>query len=171
MEIGQSQLKLARAMQGNVNPADCRRGVSTSDSKEGIKRCRRVRIQQRFAQTLRAYYAISDGIFLIPGITEPRLPIPILEVIAKLSHLTAKAYIEQRVREGGLGCRPTRVSNAAEMNSSGDGRAIGQNRIRTRERVKRILDWHTDTVRTKGSTVCLLEWIRRKPNRRPGSIK
>src|SRR5438552_9854917 len=49
MEIGQWQLKLAGGMQSNVNPADCCLGVSTLVSKEGIKRCGRVRIQQRFA--------------------------------------------------------------------------------------------------------------------------
>src|SRR5207245_6197469 len=105
----------------------------------------------------------SEGFLLVPGITDTRLPIPILEVIAKLSHLTAKSGIEQHVVERGLGCNAACVFNAAEMNSGSNRRAIGQSRIRDREGSKRIGDRHTDALRTKGSTVRVLEWIRGKP--------
>src|SRR4030095_2152677 len=104
-------------------------------------------------------------------ITETRLPIPILEVIAKLTHLTANSGIKENVVERGLGCRPACVSNAAEMNSGGDRRAIGQMRVRIREGIKRICDWHTDAVGTKGITARVLEWIRGKSGSRPGCIK
>src|SRR5213082_273009 len=109
-------------MEGKVDSAYCCLGISTSESKEGIKRCGRV-------------------------------------------------GIEQHVAERGLGCNAACVFNAAEMNSGGNRRAIGQSRIRDREGIKRICDWHTDALRTKGSTVRVLEWIRGKPGSRPGSIK
>src|SRR5437762_4367294 len=111
-----------------------------------------------------------EGFLVVPGITETQFPIPVLEVIAKLSHLTAKSGIKQNVPERGLGCNAACVSNATEMNSGGDRRAIGQSRIRDREGIKRICDWHTDAFRTKGITVRLLEWIRRR-RRRAGCIK
>src|SRR5206468_10744579 len=47
MKIGQWQLKLAGVMQGNIHPANRGLGVPTLESQKGIKRCGRVRIQQR----------------------------------------------------------------------------------------------------------------------------
>src|SRR5205823_5514997 len=116
-------------------------------------------------------HTTSDGFLFVPGITETQFPIPILEVIAKLTHLTAKSGIDQNVVERDLGCRAACVINAAEMNSGGDRRAIGQSRIRNGEGIKGICDWHTDAVRAKGITVRFLEWIRGKPSSRPGSVK
>ena len=49
MEISQWQLKLAGVMQGNIHPANRGLSVATEESKEGIKRCGRVGIQQRVA--------------------------------------------------------------------------------------------------------------------------
>src|SRR5205814_2792020 len=125
-----------------------------------------------------AYHATNEGFLVVPGIAETQFPIPILEVIAKLAHLTAKSGIKQHVVERGLGCSAACVSNTTEMNSGGDRRAIGQSYWFTLvvnrsfgKRVKRICDWHTDAVRAKGITVRFLEWIRGKPSSRPGSIK
>src|SRR5439155_24120348 len=49
MEISQWLLKLAGGMERNVEPAYCRLGVLTLESKERVKRCGRIRIQQRCA--------------------------------------------------------------------------------------------------------------------------
>src|SRR5262249_49573063 len=102
---------------------------------------------------------------------ETRFPIPILEVIAKLTHLTANSGIKENVTERSLDCSAACVVNGAEVNPGGHRRAIGQSHIRDRERTKRIRDWHTDALRTKGIAVWLLEWIGEKPSSRPGSIK
>src|SRR5262249_45649724 len=102
---------------------------------------------------------------------ETRFPIPILEVIAKLTHLTANSDIKQNVAERSLDCSAACVVNGAKVNPGGDRRAIGQSRIGDRERIKRICNWHTDAAGTKGITVRLLEWIVEKPSSRPGSIK
>src|SRR5439155_22776465 len=114
---------------------------------------------------------ISYGVLLIQVITQSRLLSTMFGVIDKLTQLTANSDIEQSVVEGGLGCSAACVSNASEMNCGGDRRAIGQSPIRVREGIKRICDWHTNAVRTQGSTVCLLEWIREEPSSRPDSIK
>src|SRR4029077_13018666 len=89
MEIGQWQLKLAGAMQSNVDPAYCRLRVLTLESKEGIKRCGRARIQQHSAYACVAYHATMEVFLVVPGIPETQFPIPILEVIPNLSHLSA----------------------------------------------------------------------------------
>src|SRR4029077_673318 len=95
---------------------------------------------------------------LIPGIAETQFPVPIFEVVAKLSHLTANSGIEKHVVERGLSGSDRRVVNAPEANpgghrNSGKWCAGGQSRVRDREGIKRILDWHTDpAIRTKGRT-------------------
>ena len=102
-EIAQWQLKFAGGMQSNINSADRGLAVATEESQEGIKRCGRIRIQQRFAQARLAHHATRESFLVVPGITKTQFPIPILEVIAKFSHLTAKSGIEQNVVESSLG--------------------------------------------------------------------
>src|SRR5205814_9208794 len=94
MEITQWQLKLAGGMQGNIHPAYCRLGVATQDAQKRIKRCGRIRIQQRVAQSRLAHHAPAEGFLVIPGVTKTRFPIPILEIIAKFPQLTAKSDVE-----------------------------------------------------------------------------
>ena len=113
-EISQRQLKLAGVMQGNIDPANGGLAVATEESQEGIKRCSRIGIQQRFAQARLAHHATKEIFLVIPGITKTQFPIPILEVIAKFSHLTAKSGVEQNVVERSLGCSDACVVNGAK---------------------------------------------------------
>ena len=90
-------------MQSNIHSAYGRLAVATKESQERIKRCSRIRIQQRFAQARLAHHATNKGFLLIPGITKTQFPIPSLEVIAKFSQLTAKSDVEQNVVKGSFG--------------------------------------------------------------------
>src|SRR5438445_436509 len=94
MEITQWQLKLAGAMEGDIHSTYCRLGVAPQDAQKRIKRCGRIRIQQRVAQARLAHHAPAEGFLVIARVTKTRFPIPILEVIAKLAHLTAKSDVE-----------------------------------------------------------------------------
>src|SRR5438477_12033536 len=101
-------------MPSYIHPAYCRLGVATQDAQKRIKRCGRIRIQQRVAQTRLTHYATIESFLLVPGITKTQFPIPILEVIAKLAHLTAKSDVEEHVSEGSFGRSDGCVINAAE---------------------------------------------------------
>ena len=61
-------------------------------------------------------HLILNGFLVVPGITKTQLPIPVLEVIAKLAHLTANSGIKQNVAERGLDCSAACIVNAAEIN-------------------------------------------------------
>ena len=137
-------------MQGDVNSAPGRLGVVGSEIQERIK-CRSwVRIQKCVPQSRLADFANGQILPLVPGITKTRFPVPSLEIIAKFSHLTTQANIEQRILVGELFMSGTGVVNAAKPNAGSHRetasvrKEIWNSRIRDRERIKRILDWHTD---------------------------
>src|SRR6266699_6618089 len=149
MEITQWQLKLAGGMQSYIHPAYCGLGVAPQNAQKRIKRSGRIRIQQRFAQARLAHHATTDIFFLVPGITKTQFPIPILEVIAKLAHLTAKSGVEEHVSKGSFERSDGCVVNAAEFDpgrhpNPGKRCAIRQSSVRYRERIKCVLDRHAD---------------------------
>src|SRR6266487_7108171 len=153
-------------MQGDVNGLPGRLGVVASDAQEWIKRRGRVGIQERVAQPRLAGFANGQVLPLVPGVTETGFPVPSLEIIAKFSHLTLQPDVEKGIPIGKLFTSGTSVVNAAKPNprSHGDWHSVNkQSRIRDREGIKRILDWHTDAVGTKERvSIWRLEWIRRK---------
>ena len=132
-------------MQGDINSGSGRLGVVSSEIQERIKRRGRVRIQQRFPQSRLADLANGQILPLVPGVTETRFPVPSLEIIAKFSHLTPQANIEEMILVGELLTSGPGVVNAAKPNP-GSHRETGlrwkeicNSRIRDRERIKRIL--------------------------------
>jgi hypothetical protein len=112
-------------------------------------------IQQRLPQSDLASLADGQVLPLVPGITKTQLPVPSLEIVAKFPHLAAQANIEQIIPVSELFVSRTGVVNAAKPNScsygetASVGKEIWNSRIRDGERIKRILDWHTDAVWTK----------------------
>src|SRR5205814_7302818 len=178
MEIGQWQLELAGVMQCNINPANRGFSVATEESKERIKRCGWVRIQQRLPQSRLAHVAYRQILPLIAGITETGFPVPGLEIVAEFSHLTLKPNVKESVPVSELFTSRPGVVNTTKPNTSSYGKTtsvrkkICNSRIRDGERIKRILDWHADAQLTKGYvSAWLLEWIGRKPHSRQGRIQ
>src|SRR5262245_6486283 len=156
-------------MQVDINSGASRPCVVSIKVQERIK-CRSwVRVQKCFPQSRLAHFAHGQLLPFIPGITKTQLPIPCLEIVAKLSHLTAQANIEQIIAVGELFVSRTGVIDAAKQIYRGYGeiapvrKEIWNSRIRDREGVKRILKWHTDTGEIKPYVSAWgLEWIGRK---------
>src|SRR6266480_822553 len=182
-EIAQRQLKLARVMQGNIDSVPRRRRLAgqrsrtsciISDSliQEGVKRRGRIRIHESLSQPGLANNVSRLNFFIVPGITETRFPVPGLEVIAKFAHLTAKSHIKENVVKGGGRISVTlfqsTITNAGKHRGSGKGLAVRRNsRVCYRERIKRILDWHTYAAWSKGGACYgAVEWIGHKRRRR-----
>src|SRR5262249_43090030 len=89
------QLIFPRVMQGDVNSGPCCLGVMGSEIQERIK-CRSwVRIQKCFPQTLLAGFVDGQVLPFVPRITETKLPVPSLEIIAKLTHLALQTNIKE----------------------------------------------------------------------------
>src|SRR6476620_1880361 len=156
-------------MQGNINSASGRLAVVAKQAKERIKRSGRVRTQQRLPQPRLADLAYRQILPLVPRITETRFPVPSLEIIAKFSHLTTEPDVKKTIPVGELFTSLTGVVDAAKLNTcsyrqtASVRKVIWNSRICDRERIERILDWHTDASRTKAHVEAWdLEWIRRK---------
>ena len=121
-----------------------------SEIQERIKRRSWVRIQKCFPQSRLAGFADGQILALVPGITKTQLPVPSLEIIAKFPHFATQAYVEELVPVSELFVSRTGVVNTAKRNSgsyretASVGKKIWNSRIRDGERIKRILDWHTD---------------------------
>src|SRR5437899_4729575 len=162
-------------MQGDVNGLSGWRGVVASDTQEWIKRRGRVGIQQRVAQPRLADLANGQVLPLVAGITETGFPVPSLEIITKFSHLTLQPDVEKGIPVGELFTSGTGVVNAAKPNPRSHGSwdsVNNQSRVADRERIKRILDWHTNAVGTKEHvSAWRLEWIGRKRHRRQGCVE
>src|SRR5438094_6278740 len=145
-------------MQVDINPRSGRLGVMGREIQERIK-CRSwVRIQQRIPQPRLADFADGQILPLIPGITETKLPVPGLEIITKFSQLSAQTNIEEIIVVSELFVSGTGVGNAAKINPCRHGDTDSVNNdsiIRDRERIKRILDWHSDTPKNWSNA----EWI------------
>src|SRR6059058_2526913 len=142
-------------MEGDVNslPRLCR--VVSIEIQERIKCCSRIRIQKCFPQSGLAGFADGQVLPFVPGITETQLPVPSFEIVAKFSHLTTQPHVKQRIPVGELFVSRTGVVNAAKCNSGSYGKTASvrketwDSRIRNSERIKWILDWHTNTIGTK----------------------
>src|SRR5262245_51294546 len=101
-------------MQRHINSASGGRGVAGVEIEERIKRRSWVRIQKRFPQSRLADSAHGQVLPLVPGITKTHLPVPSLEIVAKLSHFAAQAYVEELVPVGELIMSRTGVVNATK---------------------------------------------------------
>src|SRR5207302_6432240 len=110
------------------------------------------RIQERVPQPNLTDLAYRQILPLVPGITKTGFPVPRVEIIAELFHLTLQPDIKETIPVGELFTSLTGVVNAAKGNPSSYGSWDSvniQSRIRDGEGIKRIRDWHTDTKRTK----------------------
>src|SRR4029077_8452936 len=140
MEIGQWQLELAGVMQCNINPANRGFSIATEESKERIKRCGWVRIQQRLPQSRPAHIACRQILPLIPGITETGFPVPGLEIVPEFCHLTLEPKVKESIPVSELFASRPGVVNATKPNPSGYGKTssvrkeIWNSRIRDGER-------------------------------------
>ena len=123
-------------------------------------------VQQRIAQPRLAHFANREVLSFVARITETHFPIPSPEVIAKLSHLTPQADVEELVPVGEFFAPWTGVVEATKADpcSHWDWYAVNnQSIIPDCEGIERILDWHTDPGGTKeGVSARRMEWIRRK---------
>ena len=138
-------------MQGNINSLPGRRGVLAEKATERIKRRGRICVQEGIAQPGLAHFANGQVLSFVAGVTETRFPVPRLEVIANISHLTPQADIEELVPVSEFFTPYTGIVNAAEPNPGGqrNRRSVNnQSRVPDCEGIKRILDWHTDAERT-----------------------
>src|SRR6266567_5815854 len=90
-------LKFTASVLSNINSADGGFAIPTKEAQKRIKRCSRIRIQQRFAQARTAHRAANDEFLLISGVAKPQFPIPTPKVIPKFAHLTAQSCVEQNV--------------------------------------------------------------------------
>ena len=165
-------------MQVDINPVSGRIRVYSKEALERIKSRGRVRIQQRRTQPRLADLAYGYVLPIVPSVTETQFPIPILEIIAKFSHLTFEPNVEDRIPEGVLLMSGSGVANAAETNPRihRDRDSVNiQSCIRDRERIKWILDWHTEAGRTEVPAQVTItthvEWVGRKRNSRQGCIE
>src|SRR4029077_758763 len=134
-------------MQSNINCAPRGLAVAAKEAKERIKRRGWVRIQERGSQSGLASFADGQILSLVSGITKASFPVPGLEIVAKFSHLTLEPDVKETVPVGELLTPVTGVVNTAKPNTSSDrdwNPVNNQGCVRDRERIKRILDWHTD---------------------------
>src|SRR2546421_6637878 len=162
-------------MQVYVSPGYRRIRIAPEEAEERIEGCGRVRIQQRVSQTRLADLAYGQVLPLVASVTEAQFPVPSLEVIAKLAHLTLQSNIEEHIPVGKLLVSGAGVINATKPDASShrDWDSVdSQSRIPYGERIKRILDWHADAggAKSYGSSRSL-KWVRRKRNSRQGCIE
>src|SRR5262249_5499630 len=157
-------------MQCDIDSLPGRPGVLAEKATKGIKRRGRICVQQGIAQPGLADFANGQILSLIARVTETHFPIPCLEIVGELSHLTAQTDVKQLVPVSEFFMSWTGVVKAAEPNSSGqwNRRSVNhQSGVPNCERIERILDWHTDAERTAGSygskiSSRRVEWIGRK---------
>src|SRR5712691_12867969 len=154
-------------MQSDIDSLPGRRGVVSSEIQEWIECSGRVRIQKCFPQSRLADFADRQILPLVQGITETSFPVPSFEIIDKFAHFTAQANIHQIIVVSELFVSRTGVVNGAKLNSgsyrktASIGKKTWNRRIGDREGVKRILNWHTESARTKRPIRPWdLEWIR-----------
>src|SRR5437660_9107612 len=173
--VSQWQLKGGRVMQVDISPGYRRIRIATKDAQERIKGRGRVCIEQRVSQTRLADLTNGQVLSLVASVAEAQFPVPRLEIIAKLAHLTLQSNIEEHIPVGKLLVSGAGVINATKPDASShrDWDSVdSQSRIPYGERIKRILDWHADAGGAKaygGSRS--VKWIRRKRNSRQRCIE
>src|SRR5579885_107579 len=142
-------------MQGDINslPGSC--GVVSGEIQEWIKGRRWIGIQKCFPQSGLADFANRQILSVVPRIAETELPVPTLEVLAKLAHLATQPSIEEIIVIGELFVSGTGVVSPAEPNPGGYWKTgpirkeMWDSGIGNCEWIKRILDWYTDIKETK----------------------
>src|SRR5262249_23029172 len=150
-------------MQGDINSCSGRPGVLVEKATKRIKRRGRICIQQRIAQPRLARFANGQVLSFIARITETHFPVPCLEIVANLTHLTTQTDVEELVPVSGVFVPYTGVVDAAEPNPSRhrNRRSVNdQCCVSNCEGIKRILDRHTDAEGTAGP----YGWKRRTVN-------
>src|SRR5207248_10301107 len=112
---------------------------------------------------------------LVASVAEAQFPVPRLEIIAKLAHLTLQSNIEEHIPVGKLLVSGAGVINATKQDASShrDWDSVdSQSRITYGERIKRILDWHADAGGAKSyGSVRSLIWLRRTRTSRQGCME
>src|SRR5947207_10728999 len=103
-------------MQGDVNSRSRRSGVVRIKIQKRIKSRSWVCIQKRFPQSRVTDVAGRQILPFIPGITKTQLPVPRLEIIAKLPQLSAHTNIEEIIVVSELFMSWTGVVDAAKLN-------------------------------------------------------
>src|SRR5437899_9297878 len=142
-------------MQGDVDPRPGRCCVVGMEIQEWIKRRSWIRIQECCAQSGLADFADGQILPFVSRITKTRFPVPILEIIGKSAHLATQPHVEKGIPVGEPFLSGTGIVNTAEPNYGSHGQTasirkeIWNSRIRRGERIKRILDWHTDNEATE----------------------
>src|SRR4030095_16127162 len=137
-------------MQGDINSRSGRARVVSIKIQEQIKCRSRIRIQKSFSQSRLADFADGQILPFVAGITKTQLPVPSLEIIAKFPQLSAQTNIEEIIVVSELFMSGAGVVDAAKLNPRSDGEtaSVGKktwnSRISDGERIKRILDWHTN---------------------------
>src|SRR5205809_4007762 len=148
-------------MQGDVNSRSRRSGVVRIKIQKRIKSRSWVCIQKRFPQSRVTDVAGRQILPFIPGITKTQLPVPRLEIIAKLPQLSAHTNIEEIIVVSELFMSWTGVVDAAKLNprsywqTASVGKKTWNSRIRDGEGIKRILDWHSATPKNWSNA----EWV------------
>src|SRR5437588_1065847 len=173
--VRQWQLKGGRVMQVDISPGYRRIRIATKDAQERIKGRGRVCIEQRVSQTRLADLTNGQVLSLVASVAEAQFPVPRLEIIAKLAHLTLQSNIEEHIPVGKLLVSGAGVINATKPDASShrDWDSVdSQSCIPYGERIKRILDWHADAggAKSYGSSRSLKR-VRRKRNSRQGCIE
>src|SRR5262249_26266363 len=158
----------------NINPCSGCRGVLMEKASERVERRSWICIQQRIAQPGLTSLADRDLLPVVARITETPFPAPSLEVIANPPHFTPQTDIKELIPIGELFTAWAGIVKAAEPDPGGDRNQASVNNnsgIPDCERIKCILDWHTDAERTARpyrrkrrtvNTVKSMEWIGRK---------
>ena|SRR5438132_9763992 len=153
-------------MQGNINSAARRFAITAKEAKERIKSRGWICIKKSFSQPWLAGLTYGQVLSLVLGVTETGFPVPRFEIVAEFSHLTLEPNVKESVPVGELLTSLAGVVNATKPNPSSHRKTravrkeIWNSRIRDRERIKGILDRHTDALRTKAHVKARdLEWI------------
>ena len=120
---------------------------------------------------------------LVSRIPETQFPVPRLEVVTELAHLTPKSEVEQLIPIGEFFVPWTGVVDAAKANTGRDWETTGgitwtrrkevwNRRVCNSERIEWIGKWHTDAARTEESPRhSVVERIRCKRHRCERRIK
>src|SRR5215475_9472017 len=108
-------------MQIDVNPVCRRQRILPKESSERIKGCTRICVQQRVTQTRLADLTQGQVLSFVASVTEAKFPVPRLEIIAELAHLTFQPNIKDVIPVGKLLASKTSVVNATKPDASSDG--------------------------------------------------
>src|SRR5436190_6854401 len=145
-------------MKIDVNLVYRRIRIASKLAQEGIKGRNRIGIQQRISQARLADLTQRQVLPLVASVAEAHLPVPRLEIIAKLAHFSLKSDIEEHIPVGKLLAPETTIVNTAEPDAGSHGcwdPVNSQPRISDGERITRVRDWHANSGRAKPYAGCV----------------